>query len=244
MARYIISASPLAKIYLREWHDRLTEEPDAIFDTETPFSFSIPTGTTAFRVTFNKPMLVQKPVIGSSYQAEEGRSEKIIQLPNASMVSEGKEIETLFAWLTGEAGQSYHETDIFGCVPFDPGFNVIDRVDQMAAYEALLSGDTKEAVRAKKELDKIQQDTAQKIAAARAKVIKDSEFRIKRAMKTVHNNLIRQWEINAESKMGKYPPSISEILGAHALDKELKAKAEKGKALYGKMNELLNNVTV
>lgn len=242
MPKYIISACPLVKIYLKEWQERLTEDPEQIFNSEQKFDFSIATGTTAFRVTFNKPMLVQKPVIGSSYQAEDGRSDRIIQLPNASMTSEGKEIDTLYGWLVGEAGQSYHETDIFGCVPFEPGFNVLDRVDQMAAFEALLAGDSKEALKAKRELDKIQQDTALKIATARAKVIKDSEFRIKRAMKTVHNNLIRQWEINKESNLGKYPPSISEILGAHALDTELKAKAEKGKALYGKMSQLLSNV--
>ncbi len=56
--------------------------------------------------------------------------------------------------------------------------------------------------------------------------------------------MIRQWQINEVSKLGKYPPSISEILGAHALDKELKAKAEKGKKLYGQMNDLMRNVNV
>lgn len=244
MPKYVIAASPLVKIYLREWWERLTENPDLIFKDDDKFTFTVATGTSAFNVDFNKAMLVQRPKPGSSYQADEGRSGKIVQLPNASVVSEGKEIECLYNWLIGEAGQSYHETDIFGIVPFDPGFDLVDRVDQMAVYEALLNGDPKEAVKAKRELDKIQTDTAKRMTEVRQNVKKDSEFRIKRAMKTVHNNLIRQWQTNEESKMGKYPPSISEALGAHALDAELKAKAEKGKALHGKMNSLMQNVSV
>ncbi len=249
MPRYVIAASPLVKIYLKDWEDRLTENPDLIFDDDpanpdNKFSFSVATGTSGFKLDFNRPMLVFRPKPGSSYQADEGRSEKIIQLPNANMQSEGKEIESLYGWLIGEMGHSRLETDIFGIVPFDTGIDLVDRVDQMAALEALLDGDPKAAVRAKKELDKIQLDTARRVAEVRNKVKKDSEARIKRAMKVVHNNLIRQWQINSESNMGKYPPSVAEALGAHALNAELKAKAEKGKALFGKMNDLMSNVSV
>ncbi len=240
MPRYVIATSPLVKIYLPEWAERLTENPDLIFDHETKFSFSVSTGTSGFKLDFNKPMLVFKPVPGSSYQADDGRSERLIQLPNANMQSEGKEIEALYGWLTGETGHSRLETDIYGIVPFDPGMDVVDRIDQMAALEALLSGDPKQAVKAKRDLEKIQADTAKRIAEAREKVRKDSEVRIKRAMKVSHNNLIRQWQHNSEAGLGKYPPSLAEALGAHALDAELKAKAEKGKALYGKMDELMS----
>lgn len=241
MARYIISASPLVKVYLTEWHERLKENPELIFDATTPFSFSIPSGIQAFRVDFNKPMLVKKPKPGSYEQANKGKSAELIELPGASVVSEGKEIETLYNWLTGEAGLSYHETDIFGCVPFDPGFDVVERVDQMAAYEALLSGDPKEALKAKKELDKIQQDTAKRVAEARHKVKAASEARIKRAMRTVHNNLIKQWQHNQEMKLGKYPPSISEALGKIALSAELKEKASRNK-LQGDVEAMMTGV--
>lgn len=239
MARYVIAASPLVKIYLREWEDRLTEDPDLIFKEDDKFKFSVATGTSAFVLDFNKPMLVHKPKAGSYYQADEGRSEKLIQLPNASMQSEGKEIEALYGWLIGEQGHSRLETDLYGIVPFDTGVDLVDRVDQMAALEAIMSGDPAAATKAKREYDKIQQDTARRIKEVRDKVKKDSEVRIKRAMKVVHNNLIRQWAVNAETGLGKYPPSVAEALGAHALDKELKEKAERGKALYGKMDNLM-----
>lgn len=241
MPRYVISASPLVKIYLKEWEERLSENPDLIFDHEAKFSFSVATGTSGFKLDFNKPMLVHKPIPGSSYQKDEGRSSDIIQLPNANMQSEGKDIEALYGWLIGESGHSRLETDIFGIVPFDTGIDLIDRVDQMAALEAILDGDPKAAVKAKKELDKIQMDTAKRVAEVRNKVKKDSEQRIKRAMKVVHNNLIRQWAINVETGLGKYPPSIAEALGAHALNEEIKAKKEKGKALFGKMDELMSH---
>ncbi len=244
MARYIISASPLVKIYLKEWEERLTEDPDLIFKDDDKFSFSIPTGIQAFKVDFNRPMLVHRSKPGSSYQADDGKSDKIIQLPNASMVSEGKEIEMLYGWLIGDSGQSYLETDIFGCVPFETGVDLVERVDHMAALEALLDGDPKAATKAKRELEKVQLDTANRIKDARARVKKDSEARIKRAMKTVHNNLIRQWAINSENNMGKYPPSVAEALGAHALGAELKAKADKGKALYGKINDMMGTSNV
>ncbi len=242
--KYVISASPLVKIYLPEWAERLTEDPDLIFDKETPFQFSINTGTSGFVLDFNKPMLVHRKRPGSSYQADDGRSAKIIQLPNSSIVSEGKEIEAIYGWLIGDSGQSYLETDIYGCVPFDPGIDMVERIDHMAALEALLSGDMATATRAKRDLDQVQADTAKRMADARARVVKDSEARIRRAMKTVHNNLIRQWQINAESNMGKYPPSISEALGAHALSAEIAAKKEKGKALYGKIDGMMAGNTV
>ncbi len=212
-ARYVIAASPLVKCYLKEWHDSLLENPDLIYDMATPFSFDVPRGCSAFKVDFNKPMAVRG--------------------------ADDKQIETLFGWLTGESGQSYHETDIYGLVSFDPGVDLVDRVDQMAFLEALATGDPAEAVKAKKELDKIQKDTATRIQEMRAKVKIASELRVKRAMKTVHNNLIRQWAINKEQNLGKYPPSISEAVGAHALDKELKAKAEKGKALLGRIDTMM-----
>ena len=244
MPKYVIASSPLVKVYLKEWEDRLTEDPDLIFDEETKFRFSVSTGTSAFILDFNKPMLVKKDLPGSRYQADNGRSATLIDLPNASMQSEGKEIEALYGWLIGESGHSRLETDLYGIVPFETGVDLVDRVDQMAALEAIMSGDPAEAVKAKREYDKIQADTARRIKEVREKVKKDSEARIKRAMKVVHNNLIQQWRHNAETGLGKYPPSIAEALGAHALDKELKEKAEKGKALYGKMDKLMGTTTV
>ena len=198
-ARLVISASPLVKVYLPQWHERLLDEPDLIFreysNDEPTFTFDIPRGIKAFKMTFNKPVAVHG--------------------------SDDKEIESLYQWLIGEMAQSQHETDCYGVVPFDPNIDMVGTLDHMASLEALASGDAKKALRAKQELDKIQKDIGERMSKLRTEVKKQSEARIKRAMKTNHNNLIRQWQTNVEQGLGKYPPSIAEALGRHALDKEI-----------------------
>ncbi len=214
--RYVISASPLVKVYLVEFHDRLLEQPDLIFDHKEEFSFSVPHGCGAFPVKFNKPCAVN------------GRDDKVI--------------EVLYGWLTGEAGHSYHETDIYGLVPFDPGVDLVERQHEMEHMEGLLSDDPKVVAKAQKEVAKMQLDTAKRMKEIKERVVMQSEARIKRAMKGSHNNLIRQWQLNEENKMGKYPPSIAEMLGAHALDKDIKAAAAKGAPLKKRMNDLMGNI--
>lgn len=211
--RLVISASPLVKIYLPQWHDRLLENPDLInkvyANDETTFDFDIPRGIRAFRMTFNKPIAV--------------------------VAGRESEVETLYNWLIGESGMSQHETDCYGVVPFDPQFDMISTLDHMASLEALANGDVKKAMAAKKELDKLQKDTAERIAKLRVDVKKQSEARIKRAMKNVHSNLIKQWQRNEESGMGKYPPSMTEALGRYAMNAEIAKMDERRQRLENMM---------
>lgn len=218
MARYVISASPLVKIYLPEFHDVLLENPDLIYDAKTDFSFDIVTGCKAVKIKFNKPVAIT------------GRDDK--------------EIDVLYSWLVGESGHSYNETDIYGIVPFDPGVDLVERSDEISQLENMMSDDPKVAVAAQKKVAQIQRDTAQRLKTMRESVKASSEARILRAAKTVHNNLIRQWQINAENNLGKYPPSISEMLGAHALEKQIKASEAKGAAIKSRMNEMMNRQIV
>jgi len=211
--RLVISASPLVKIYLPQWHDRLLENPDLInkvyANDEQTFEFDIPRGIRAFRMTFNKPVAV---------------------------VARGEsEVETLYNWLIGESGMSQHETDCYGVVPFDPQFDMISTLDHMASLEALAAGDMEKAMKAKRELDKLQKDTAERIAKLRVEVKKQSEERIKRAMKNVHSNLIKQWQRNEETGMGKYPPSVSEALGRYAMNAEIAKMDERRQRLHNMM---------
>lgn len=215
MARYVICSSPLVRIYLPEWHDRLLADPDLMYEEKAQFSFDVPRGCSAFKVNFNKPVAVT------------GRDDK--------------EIETLYGWLTGEAGHSYHETDIYGLVPFDPGVDLVERQDEIAQLENLMSEDPKVVAQAQKKIAQIQKDTATRLKNMREQVRLMSEARIRRAMKTVHNNLVRQWQINEEMKMGKHRPSESEALGAYALDKEIKQAEAKGAKVYGNINKLMTN---
>ncbi len=214
MARYVICGSPLVKIYLLEWHDRLLAEPELMYDFATPFSFDVPRGCSAFKINFNKPVAVS------------GRDDK--------------EVEVLYSWLIGESGHSQHETDLFGIVPFDPGVDLVERQDELSRLEELMSDDPEVAKKAQKEIARIQKDTAMRIKTMREKIKEDSAARITRAMKINHNNLVKQWQINEEMKMGKHRPSESEALGAFALDAVIKAATAKGAKVYGNINKLMN----
>lgn len=218
MARYVIAASPLTKIYLKDWEDRLLAEPDLMFDDKLVFTFDVPRGTCAFKATFNKP----------------------IQL----MGRDDKEIDTLFNWLTGEAGQSHLETDIYGIVPFDPGVDLVERQDQIAQLEELISDDPATVAKAQKEIAKIQKDTAARLKNMRAEVRKMADEKVMRAAKIVHNNLIRQWQINQESNQGKYPPSCTELFGGHLLKKEIEKAAARGADLRNNMSKMLEGIGV
>ncbi len=211
--RYVICGSPLVKVYLVEWHDRLLAEPELVNDMKTDFTFDVPRGCSAFKVNFNKPMPIN------------GRDDK--------------EIEVLYNWLIGEAGHSQHETDLFGIVPFDPGVDLVQRQDEIARLEDLMSDDPKIVASAQKEIAKIQKDTATRLKTMREAIRANSEARIKRAMKISHNNLVKQWQINEEMKMGKHRPSEAEALGAYVLDAEIKAAAARGAKVYGNINKLM-----
>ncbi len=216
MPRYVICSSPLVKIYLLEWHDRLLADPEEMNnfgDPKQPWKFDVPRGCSAFKMTFNKPVAVT------------GKDDS--------------EIETLYSWLIGESGHSQHETDLFGIVPFDPGVDLVERQDEIARLSDLMEGDDEAAAQAMKELAKIQKDTQAHIKSMREAIKESSAARIKRAMKQNHNNLVKQWEINEEMKLGKHRPSESEALGAYALDQEIQAAAAKGAKVYGNINKLM-----
>src|SRR4051812_18296235 len=107
--RYVICSSPLVKTFLVEWHDRLLTDPEEMYnwgDPKQPWTFDVPRGCSAFRMTFNKPVAVT------------GRDDS--------------EVETLYKWLIGESGHSQHETDLYGIVPFEPGVDLVERQDEIA----------------------------------------------------------------------------------------------------------------
>lgn len=219
---YYICASPLVKIYLPEWHDRLLANPDLIYDDETPFEFNIRRGMGGIKVKFNTPQ----------------------QIP-PKLARDNKELMSLYNWLTGGPnGTDCQETEIYGIVVFDPKINLIETYDQISMLEDLASEDSKKAMEARKRQNELQRETARRVKETREKVRALSEMRIKRQLRFNHNNLIRQWQMNEENKLGKYPPSITEMLGAHALNKEIAAADEKGKILKSKMSDLMRSTQV
>lgn len=117
---FFIALSPLVKIFLPEWHDRLQEDPDLIYDDKTEFDFIIPTGTSAIRVKFGTPQLVNGP--------------------------DQKQNETLLNWMTGgPRGTECQETDCFGIALFNPKVDLISTLDRIN----LLDDDTSKGAKEK-----------------------------------------------------------------------------------------------
>lgn len=211
---YYIAASPLVKIFLPEWHDRLQADPDLIYDDKTAFSFNVVAGTRGVVVHYNRPQQTND--------------------------------NDLYNWLVGGAtGTTSRDTDIFGLVPFDPKTDILRDFDELTKLEEwAMSEDPEQAKKAMLQLKARKAQAAVAMREARAKVREQSEARIKRAIRLNHNNLIRQWQVNEEQKLGKYPPSIAEMLGSHALISEIEAAKNKGAELKKRASEMMNNPIV
>lgn len=216
---YFICASPLVKIYLPEWHRRLEENPELIFDYETPFEFTIATGTSGIRVKFNTPQQVTGP--------------------------DQRQNESRYLWLTGgPQGTECQETDHYGIVQFNPKLDMAETFDALQQLDDYVSEDEKKVKAAKKKAAALREEARDKMRSARDAVRIASEARVKRAIKFNHNNLIRQWQLNEEMKLGKYPPSISEMLGAHAIDQELQNEESRKAELKKRTSRLMQNTVV
>lgn len=205
---YYIAASPLVKIYLPEWYDRLEANPELIYDMETSFDFWVDTGTRSVKVAFNVPQMESNV--------------------------------DLFRYLTGgKTGSESTATNIYGIVAFDPQIDMVSTFDQLAQLDAFTSDDPAKVKAAAKKRDKIRAETQGKIQSTRANVHKMSKERILRAIRFNHNNLIKQWQTNEEMKLGKYPPSMSELLGAMAIKPEIEARDQKTHKVQEKMGDIL-----
>ena len=217
---YYIAASPLVKIFLPEWTERLEQDPDLIYDKETPFEFDVDTGSRSIKVAFNKP---QSPP-GAKYDDQ----------------------VNIFNYLTGGlTGANSRATDCYGIVHFNPDVDMISAMDQMATMnELIMSEDPKVQAEVLRRRQLEQKNIIAKIKATRAQVLKRSEERIMRHAKMNYNNLIKQWQTNEESNLGKYPPSFSELMASYALRDNIQVAENKNAKIKAKMNQMMQNPVV
>lgn len=104
---YIVQASPLTKIFLKEWHDKCLAKPELIAEV-SPFTVHIPRPCGAIELTHNVPVLASA----------------LIPKVKERKVQED-EISPLVAWLTHEQNP---ETDIYGVVAIPIETNVADAI--------------------------------------------------------------------------------------------------------------------
>lgn len=216
----VITSTPLVKCYLPAWHDALLNDPDRLFSKEDKFDFMIVHGCGAMKIAYNTPVLV------------------------SAKRKTDQDAEAKYKWLIGDLPNSQNETDWTGIVPFDPGFDLTERMYELTDLQSLASGDPDRIKKAQERAQKMMAETQKLLDNQRHRVEKESEGRVRRAMKTVHNNLIMQWQRNEENKLGKYPPSMSEMFGAHALAGSIDAENKKRAKMMERMNEISKNVSL
>lgn len=160
---YFIAASPLVKIFLPEWHDRLQANPDLIYDTETPFEFTVSTGTRGIRVKFMTPMQVHGP--------------------------DEKQNAAMYKWLTGGAtGSESRDTDIYGIVKFDPKIDMVSMFDELAMLDDDPSKAKDAAAKRKAAKDAMKSTHEQARKASDIRIIRALKFNHNNLMKQWQTN--------------------------------------------------------
>ncbi len=139
MSSYIVQASPLTKIFLKEWHDKCLQDPKLIALVE-PFVVHIPRPCGAIELKHNVPVLAST----------------LIQTVKERKVQED-EISPLVSWLTHEQNP---ETDIYGVVAIPIETNVADAIMSLI-YDK--GSDTS----SKKLIDSLRKNLAENIRSAR-----------------------------------------------------------------------------
>lgn len=102
---YLIQASPISRIFLKEWHDRCLHDPSLLQNTE-PFTVLIPRPTGTIQLTHGVPVLASS----------------LIHRTKDRVVTED-DISPLVSWLTDEERA---ETDGYGVVDVPIQENVAD----------------------------------------------------------------------------------------------------------------------
>lgn len=225
---YVIQASPLSKLYMREWISRCEENPELVFEP-VPFKVIIPRSFGAIVMEHNKPMHTSKlfPKQAQRKQDEHMRDE----------------IDALVQWLTGgPEGTRSEETDIYGVVSLDVDLDIGSQIVDIATLtEADTETGNKKAKKAYEDMQKVLLDRT-KGAIERARELADA--RVRRAMKITHQNLIKQYETLRTEGKGVYSPSVAEAIGAHVLMAELEKASSKKRSMVEKFTKVMNETTV
>lgn len=198
---YLVSATPLAKIFQPRYHAELRADPSKIYEKKK-FDIIIPRCNGDFKFTYAQPKLFQK---------------------------KPKEYEDDFQgalnWLTGgKTGEECSESDLYGVVELPAELDVMGMLSGIIGAN---SGDEEEEKRVKK----VEKSILPALKTAMQEAEAMSEARVMRAIRQVYKNLKSQYDRNKESKLGEYMPSTTEFLCIYALSSELKAAGEKETAL-------------
>lgn len=218
---YVIQASALSKVFVREWEQKCVEKPEIVLDDSIPFEVRIPRSAGGIILHHNKP------VLATSLLPHTGKRKV-----------EEDEVRTLVPWLTGgPEGTLSEETDIYGVVELAIDTAIQQSVHEMLQIdmEALAAGDDDALKRLQKRQLEAQQATMSHMRKEVSKAREIANERVRRAMRATHSNLMQSWASLSTEGKGRYDPSATEAIGAFVLSKEI----EKQTANRKSMNRLI-----
>lgn len=222
----VVACSPLTKLFIPSWEEKLLNNLELIFDENVEFEFTVkrPTGA------------VKGIKYGVPFRADDYLRGTVLE----------KEGDNLLYYLTGGKDASgSQETDWSGIVHLDLGRSTEGAMGEMAHAMMLAeaSGDEKRIAKAKKQLDDHMKasynETREAMKAARAL----ADQRVVRQLKTTHINLMNQYKHNKEDGKGLYAPTTTEHFGAYVLRKLV--DVSKGRReMNAEFKKLINDVWV
>lgn len=229
MPAYVVQASPLTKLFMSEWAQRIEQNPDIVFEP-VDFEIRVPRPFGGLIFQHNKPV----------------RSTNVIpHSPNRKKTNDNviDDLEGTIFWLTGGPdGQRSEETDIYGIVALHIDFDV-----STALTDISLFADSDTEVSRKKAADsyKEMQRTLVKQTGDAMKAAKElADFRVRRALRITHHNLMKQYETLRSDGKGVYSPSLAEAVGAHIIASEIEQGGENRRKMLQRLNEVMQKTTV
>jgi len=225
MIPYVVQASPLSKIFCREWEEKCLEDPSIIAKSEPGL----------FKVSIKRPsggivLHHMKPVHASTLIP------RLQTLPDGGQSKtrdvDDDEVSPLVQWLAGVDGRYCEDTDIYGVVAIDVGNQFESALQELMhlTMETAADGTKKDSVLKKQAAVQkaIIVDMDEKLKLAR----KQADERVKRALAITHNNLLKSWEALKSDGKGTYAPSSQEALGYFVMKAEIDRRLELNRKLY------------
>lgn len=224
---YVVQASPLSKLFMHGWAEKLELEPQLIFDPK-PFEVMIPKVNGAIKLIHNKPVHITK-----------------LEPPQPTRIKDEynvDDLEGLVLWLIGgEDGQRSEETDIYGVV----GLNLDMDVSGAIADVALFDPESKEdKAKAAKRFQDVQNEVVKNAKVAMVEAKEKADWRVKRAMRNTHINLMKQYETLKTEGRGVYAPSVAEAIGAFVLKSEIDRSSEGRRKMVEMLANTMNETSI
>lgn len=214
MQLYVIAGSPLAKIFQTNHVPGLDPLPENKWPNYLMRNPDKVVNEDAFEV------MVKRATGGLKFN---------YMVPKQVTARDDQAAKAVYEWLIDS-----QESDCYGLVPFEAGFDAMAVMSQILEFDHMaLVSDDKRAAAAKAKRDDLQKSIRPSLKNAMEKAREKADERVMKNIKRVYEMLMRQYELNREQNLGLYTPSPVEYVCTYILRDEI----EKAEAATKKMNE-------